>query len=587
MTVSCPMDRALARMLTVAGAALALCTAAHAQTLGFVEVSDQANLVRGFGQIGSDPYSPMNGGGAVGDFNNDGWQDLFVLGGGGGKDMLYINQGANGTVGRFSERAAQWGVDRLHYGTGVAVGDYNGDGWLDIYVTSDGAPGTGTGPGRHILYRNNGNGSFTNVAVQAGVHQLSTFVGDGFSATWGDYDLDGDLDLAAVSYFVNAGGNHVFRNNGDGTFTKVTNQVLLNEDGTVWNNNDTLGFSARFADMDGDRYPELMLVGDYNSSKYFRNNRDGTFTNMTPANGTGIDRFGMGTDVGDVNNDGLLDWYVTSIDGFDTAPNNGNMFYLNLGNHQFQEMSRDPGVNLNQAGWGWGTVFADFNHDMHQDIAETNGWGTPFDQVPCFLFINQGNLQFVNEASTSGFDAIQQGRGMINFDYDNDGDQDAAVFSNVHGITLLRNDLTGTDCHWVRFFLNTQKNPGIAPNGVLSEVHVTVGGVTQMRHIDAGSNFLSQSELSAHFGLAGHEIIDEVRVEWTNGTVKVLTDVPADQTMVIHANYPGDANGDDLVNFADLVQVIMHIGDGNTNEDLDGNGVVNFNDAVFALFNWR
>ncbi|MBN4060252.1 CRTAC1 family protein [Planctomycetaceae bacterium AH-315-I19] len=553
----------------------------------FDEVSDEANLVRGFGQIGADPYSPMNGGAAAGDFNNDGWQDLFVLGGGGGADMLYMNMGETGTVGRFSERAADWGVDRLHYGTGASVADFNNDGYLDIYVTSDGAPGMGPQPGRHLLYMNTGGGSFIEVAAQAGLDYLSLNIADGFSSAWGDYDNDGDLDLAAVSYFLNAGGNHVFRNNGDGTFEKVTESVLFNLDGTPWNNNSLLGFSVQFADMDGDRYPELLFVGDFSSSKYFRNNRDGTFTDITPINGTGVDRFGMGTDVGDVNNDGLLDWYVTSIDAYDTAPDNGNMFYLNMGNHQFQEMSRDPGVNLNAAGWGWGTVIEDFNHDMLPDIAETNGWGAPYDQVPCFLFINQGNLQFIDEAEACGFDEIMQGRGMLNFDYDNDGDQDVAVFSNVHGITLLRNDLSGTDCGYLRVFLDTQKNDGIAPNGIGSVVRVTAGGITQTRAIDASSNFLSQSEMTAHFGLSNLSVIDQIRIEWSNGTASVLNDVPINQTMTITANYPGDANGDDLVNFDDLVSVIMDLGAGNTPNDLDGNGAVEFNDAIFALFNWR
>jgi len=235
----------------------------------------------------------------------------------------------------------------------------------------------------------------------------------------------------------------------------------------------------------------------------------------------------------------------------------------------------------------WGTAIVDFNHDTLPDIAETNGWGIPYNNVPCFLFINQGDMQFEDQAAECGFDEIMQGRGLVNFDYDNDGDQDVAIFSNVHGITLLRNDLSGYGSNYFRAFLDTSKNPEIAPDGIASVVRITTGELTQMRHIDAGSNYLSQSELSAHFGLGAVGTIDEVRIEWTNGTVKVLYNVPANQTMTVVANYQGDANGDDLVNFDDLLEVLMGFGAGSTPQDLDGSGTVDFNDMVYALFHWR
>ena len=309
--------------------------------------------------------STMTGGGAVGDFDRDGLQDIFVISGGTGDDWLFMNNGD----GTFSNEAAARGVAHKHLGMGAAVADYDGDGWLDIFVTSIG-PATGIAvTGHNILYRNQGDGTFENVALAAGVAEIADAVPDGFGAAFGDYDLDGDLDLFVAAWIPISNGNHLLRNNGNGTFTKVTAPAGLVFDGTR-------GFSPVFADMNGDRYPELLLAADFGTSRYFINDTDGTFTDFTGASGTGLDGNGMGHVVADLDADGLPDWYVTSIhslnSGIPNVPGTGNMLYTNTGNHAYAEQSTLVGVN--DGGWGWGTVAFDADHDGRLDLVETNGW---------------------------------------------------------------------------------------------------------------------------------------------------------------------------------------------------------------------
>ena len=318
----------------------------------------------------STPFAPkkegaeMMGGAAAGDFNNDGWMDLYIIGGGLSPDRLYLNQGD----GTFDNVAAAAGLEDLHVGSGATVGDYNADGYLDIFVTSFGSPDN-PGPGNHRLYRNNGDMTFTNVAAAAGVAWSSAELGDGFGAAFGDYDLDGDLDLFVAGWVKHSAGNRLFRNNGDGTFTDVTDAAGIVDNGIR-------GFSPCLADMDGDRYPEVLLVADFGTSEYFINRGDGTFVNRTDAAGVGQEWSGMGTAVGDVNNDGRLDWYTTAIfDDDHEGRGDGNKLYLNLGEHRYEEVAAAAGVA--DGGWGWGTVITDLNLDGHVDIVETNGWALP------------------------------------------------------------------------------------------------------------------------------------------------------------------------------------------------------------------
>jgi hypothetical protein len=510
----------------------------------------------------------MKGGGAIGDFNNDGWQDIFVVPGINDWDapsQLYVNN----KDGTFTDRAADWHVADCHYGGGAAAGDFNGDGWLDIFVLSWG-PNTGLPlAGQHKLYRNNGNGTFTDVAVAAGVNSTGPNP-DGFGAAFGDYDLDGDLDLAVAAWYPNSGGNRLFRNNGDGTFTDVTAAALQTDMTAVQ------GFSPRFVDMDGDGYPELLFVADFETTRYFVNNRDGTFSNQTAASGVGLESNGMGSAVGDFNNDGLLDWYVTSIQYstyWHTAT--GNMLYINQGGHHYVEQSVPAGVK--DGGWGWGTVAIDIDHDGLLDLVETNGWIAypPYLTDPTRAFRNKGDGTFSDIAPGVGLVHTGNGRGLVHLDYDNDGDQDIVIFGQDKSIILFRNDLTGPGSNWLRIFFDTKLNKKLAPNGFGTRVTAALGASTLLRYMDGGCSYHATSELSAHFGLGAVSEIPELKVTWANGKTTTIKNLAANKTITVRA-IPADLDGDCVVGQADLGLLLSNYGctagAGACSADLDGDG---------------
>jgi enediyne biosynthesis protein E4 len=478
----------------------------------------------------------MLGAGAAGDFDNDGDQDLFVAGGN-ATDQLLINDG----TGAFTDQAAAWGVARAHPTGGVAVGDFNNDGWLDIFVASQSAQG-------HSLYRNNGDRTFTDVALAAGVNYTSsTAEPDGFGAAFGDYDLDGDLDLAVAGWNRFTQANRLYQNNGDGTFTVVSDQsnpqAPLSFPARIY------GFSPRFHDMDDDLYPELLWVADFATSAYYRNNRDATFTNITTQANVGQENNGMGQTVADLNNDGLPDWYVTSIQ----TGNSGNMLYMNQGNHQYLETSLAAGVR--NGAWGWGTVAVDIDHDADLDLIETNGWNEW--NSPSLAFINNGDAtSFIESAAALGIDHTEQGRGLIRLDLENDGDQDLIFFaSGGSPARVFRNNLDHHSTSWSRVTLDTNNHPRLAPNGIGTRVVLTAGGLDQHRWIDSGSSYISQSELTAHFAWPGDAPIEQIRVHWTNGTITTITNPPANTNLNIRA-CAADDNLDGSVTSADVLSFI-------------------------------
>ncbi len=552
---------------------------ASAGTLSFSDQSAAAGLLVVQDLSGS-PYpfgGAMFAGGCVGDFDRDGAVDVFVPSDGTTPDLLYLNDGA----GKFTDHGAAWGLTERHYGVGAAVGDFDADGFLDIFVTSHGDLFGGFNPGQHRLYRNTGTG-FVEVAADAGVATTSQFIGDGLGASFGDYDLDGDLDLAVAGWINNNNGNRLFRNNGDGTFTDVTG-IVIDVPSLMQ------GFSPRFTDMDGDRFPELLWVSDFGTSQYYVNLGDGTFENRTVQAGVGLDQNGMGTTIGDFNADGRLDWYVTSIHE-DDGEKFGNTLYLNQGDHLYVEAAQASGVD--DGGWGWGTVAVDLDHDTDVDIVETNGWFSGGEWVgeTSKVFLNDGAGAFTEEAVARGLVHTGYGRGIANFDADSDGDQDILIFANGEEPSLFRNDLSGPDVHWLRILFDTSSDASLAPDGFGVCVFVDAGGVVQQRQVDGGCNYLSVSGLSAHFGLGESEDVDEVRIVWPSGRLTTLRGVAADQVLVVEPIFiEGDTDGDGSVDFMDLNRVLDNWSgsvpvwrEGDTN----GDGLVDFADLEHVLSGW-
>ncbi len=582
-------DRAAGSALVGAAAALAAAAGSAAAPPAFSAQSAAAGVAVNHSTSGV-TLTGYTGGACIGDFNRDGWPDLFFISGGNGSkpDYLFINN-KNGT---FTNRAAEWGLTAIHKGKGASITDFDGDGWPDLYVTSAGPAGQAEAVGHHKLYHNNGNGTFTDVAAAAGVATVHPTLPNAWGSCWGDYDHDGDLDLMVGGFSTsnpNNSGNRLFRNNGDGTFTNVTTTIgLFNGMGAIAN------FSQRFIDMDGDRWPELLMVGDFKNagfigSRYFKNDGDGTFTDLTVSSHAGAEENGMGHCVGDVNNDGRIDWYATSI----YSPSigwTGNKLYRNVGPHNFTEFSGSAGCF--DGGYGWGSVIVDFNHDGWSDIAETNGddaSGGQFFNEQSYLWMNDGDGTFTEMAIPSGLIHYGKGRCMLNFDYDLDGDQDVVICTNNGPLSLFRNDLDHNqpDTHWLRIVLDTRGAPGVAPDGFGSKVVVTANGKTFARSIDGGSTFLGVPELSAHFGLGAVLTVNQVKVEWPDGMDTVLTNVPVDQHLSIKHPHAcvADLTGDAVVDGADLGMLIAAWG-GHGRADLNLDGHIDGGDLGILLAGW-
>ncbi|MHC5109360.1 MAG: CRTAC1 family protein [Planctomycetota bacterium] len=476
------------------------------------------------------PAYEYTGGGTVGDFNNDGYVDIFWLSGGGNDqpDKLWINN----TDGTFTDQASLWGVNLVHQGYAATTGDFNDDGYLDMFVSSRGADDTTAGQAAtHLLYRNNGNNTFTDIAQAAGV----AYAGDEtqWGAVFGDYDLDGDLDLFVTG--LDNDSSRLFRNEGAESFVDVTG-ISGHEGNHLFSGiSYTYGLSPRFVDMDGDLYPELLLVADFGTTRLFRNNKDGTFTDIATAAQTNQDENGMGSAVGDFNNDGLFDWYVTSV-WYPQVGWSGNKLYVNQGDHQYAQIAEQAGCA--DGGFGWAPVAVDVNHDGWEDIVETNGmeYIPEFLNEQTYLWVNNGDLSFTEMAIPCGLIHTLQGRGMSRLDYDNDGDQDLAIFAHGQPFSLFRNDLPhNTETHWLRVILDTANNTDLAPHGIGAVVTVRAGTHRQHRYMENGANFCSNNELTVHFGLGEADRVDELTIRWPDGSSHVRYDVPANQTLVVHA----------------------------------------------------
>ena len=497
----------------------------------FVEVSKTAGLnhTHGFKQIadgiGRDRQL-MAAGVAAGDFDNDGWIDLYITRGSIGANLLYRNLG-NGS---FVDVAANAGVAITgEENSGATFADYDGDGWLDLLVAGINASE------QPRLFHNNKNSTFTDVTGSAGIPLISQTMG----ASFADYDKDGDLDFWITHWAADTQQKYLFRNNGNSSFTDISRSAGIADD--LMND-----FTANFADINNDSWPDLLVAADFKTSQVYLNQRNGNLLRTT--NATVSDENGMGGAVGDYDNDGDLDWFVSSI--YDTRPadlnlspsllgitwgQSGNRFYRNRGDGSFDDVTTLTGTR--SGGWGWGSCFADFNNDGHLDLFHVNGYDSstlgsttpfPFRTDASRLFINDHNGSFSEQAVALGINDNQQGRGIVCFDYDRDGDMDLFVANNGQAPLLYEN--RGLKAHWLQVRVAGEANNSEA---IGARVYVSANGLTQMRELSAGSNFMSQNPAIAYFGLGNAMQVESVRVVWPSGAERTVAGVAADQLLLL------------------------------------------------------
>lgn len=561
--------------------ALFISTPATAQ-LAFTETAAPLGVVHTFSPATGYPgsHGPMVGALTVGDFNRDGWPDLYALGGGNQPDRLFINTG-----GTFEDRSADWNLPAPHRGVSAAVGDVNGDGWPDLFIVSYGSVPAGATPNGCMLLLNRG-GFFEDVSAAAGLRSVANTV-DGMGAVFGDIDNDGDLDLFVCAWFAGSGGNRLFintGNNADGVpiFVDATPSMGVSLTGLR-------GFTPRMIDLNADGLPELLLTADYGTSRLLLNLGPGAdgmprFADLTPHAGITADTNGMGADLADIDNDGDLDWFITNIYGAFSGTT--NTLYLNTGLDQalnaprFQQHAAAAGVHHN--GWGWGAVFADFDHDGDCDLAATGGWST-YPPTPARLYenlgVDAGVPRFQDVAQSSGFAFTGLGRTLVTLDFDRDGDLDLAMSVNSGPLRLFRND-TQTQNAWVIFELDSSRHPCLPPEGRHARVEVDAGGRTQVRVLDGGPTYLGQSEMIVHFGLGDASRIDALRVLWPDGTLQRFDPPPLNQRTPLIARHPADFNADGRFDEDDIPLFLASFTLASPDADLNADGLIDLRDVV-------
>ncbi len=461
----------------------------------------------------------MSGGASVGDFNNDGWPDVFVPSGGEVPDFLFINDGD----GTFTDQAAAWGLTDLNFGVGSAIGDFDNDGWVDIYLCSFGPGYNETGHNR--LYRNTGSGSFVDVAVSAGVNQPSPN-NDCYASCFGDYDLDGDLDLFVAAYVFGTPGNTLYQNNGDGTFTDVTIAAGMGTMTTV------RGLAPSFTDMTQDGHPDLILMGDSGTSCFFVNNGDGTFYDGQSLMPDIRYPNGMGLATGDFNHDTDIDFFASDIYWITSGIGGNRIFYNVDRQHWISDQQQ-----TNECGWSWGVIAIDLENDGDLDLGATNGWFGAWDNYPTRMFENDGLGNFTEIANTCGMVHFGQGRAMLRLDADRDGDEDVVIAASNGPLTFFRNE-TVSGNHWLRLTLDSSTKQGLAPNGFGTEIYADNGLNTLYRQLDSNQSYMGQNEQVVHIGLGQNTEIKNLDIRWSDGSRTVLQQVPADQHLTVSAFTP-------------------------------------------------
>ena len=439
-------------------------------------------------------------GAAWGDYDNDGLIDLFVANNGAENNFLYRNNG-DGTFVRITVG------DIVNDGTWSSAGswgDYDNDGYLDLFVSNKDE--------NSLLFSNNGDGTFTTITTGIIVNDAGNSIG----ASWGDYDNDGYLDL-----FVANGGenNFLYNNNRDGTFTKITTGIIVNDFG---NSN-----GASWSDYDNDGYLDLFVANQGGNNFLYNNNGDGTFSKITSGDIVNDGGFSSGSSWGDYDNDGDLDLFVANGAYIESQD---NFLYQNNGDGNFIRIS--SGDIVNDGGNSWSSNWGDYDNDGDLDLFVTNSAGDfPQDN---FLYSNNGDGTFIK--ISTGFIVTNDGisLGVSSADYDNDGDLDLFVASdNSRNNLLFLNE--GNANNWINIKLvGTQSNNSAIGAKVRVKANINGNPIWQMNEISGqtGGGYGGQNSLNAEFGLGDATIIDSIKVEWLSG-VEIFTDVTVNQFVTI------------------------------------------------------
>jgi len=523
----------------------------------FTDIAQQAGLRQPIVYCGLDTKSyiveVVGAGVAFIDYDNDGWMDLFVLSGtrlpgdpAGATNRLYKNN----RDGSFTDVTAKAGLNRTGWASGVTVGDYDNDGFDDLFITYY---------GHNVLYHNNGDGTFSDVTERAGLAQSVVSYGSGCS--WVDYDRDGHLDLFVANYLsttleklpkpgenpdctwkgvaVNCGPRglptgyaQLFHNNGDGTFTDVSKKS------GIASASDSYPMTVVAADFDNDGWPDIYVACDSTPSWLFRNQHDGTFREEALERGValsedGLEQAGMGTAIGDFDLDGNLDIFKTNF------ADDTNVLYHNDGKGNFDDVTIRTGLGVETRYVGWGAGIADLDNDGFPDLfvatgsvypeVEKKNPAYPF-RTPRLVFRNLGDGRFEEliEEAGPGVSDPHPSRGCAFGDFDNDGDVDVLVWNMNEPPSLLRNDVTGNG-HWLKVQLVGVKSNRSA---IGSRVTVRYGNRQQAQEVTAQSSFYSVNDKRLHFGL-GAETAAHLTIRWTNGLTESLPNVAADHFLLI------------------------------------------------------